>query len=148
MNAPLAVPNYVATKELTLDGKCSYHIEGETIFLDVEEITNHRNINDISGTLSLEMWALSEPYKGEDFSGYQIAAATLGQLPGERHFKNCHYGLQIQNPAEGVWNLVIMLREWENGAFVTRDYINFPQRLRSHYKLTLSLDGVPIIFRP
>lgn len=135
----------IATKELSLNGLCSYSIEGLNIRIDVAEITNNRQVGNVSGTLTLELWALDHPYEGVDFAGHPVASVTLGELRGQHCIVNCSYSLSLGKPPEGTWNLVLMLREWENGAYVTRDFINFPQRIRSQYRLMLSLDGLPAV---
>ena len=120
-------------------------MDGANISLNVEEIVNNRDVDTLSGDISLELWATAKAYEGEGFSGYALASVALGQLNGQYGLQNCHYSLAIAQPPEGLWNLVLMLREWDNGVYVTRDFINFPQRVRSHYQLMLSLDGLPAL---
>lgn len=134
-------------KELSLNGVCSYHINGEWLGMDVEEIFNNRDNGNTSGTLSLEIWALPAPYEGGAFSGCALAATTLGELRGQRCYRQLRLTLPLQNPAEGSWHIVMMLREWDGGAYVTRDYINFPETLTARSRIVLSLDGLPIIYR-
>ena len=148
MMAPDQSPLPSGLKPLSLNGTCAYHIENETIHLDVEEIANNRDSGNTSGTLSVEMWALSAPYSGGDFSGYQVAAMELGELNGQHRLNNCHYAMTIRTPGEGQWYLALMLREWSNGGYVTRDFVGFPQPIKAHYKLVLSLDGMPAVYRP
>lgn len=133
-------------KELSLNGVCSYHINGEFIGMDVEEVKNYRQSGS-SNTLALEVWALPAPYQGGAFSGYKIAGVTLGELSGQCYYRNLNYSLPIQNPGPGSWILVLMLREWDNGAYITRDYINFPQPVKAQYRISLSLDGLPVYLR-
>lgn len=147
MNAAIQSYPISDLKPLALNGMCSYHINGEWLGMDVEEVVNNRDTANTSGTLSLEMWALPSRYEGGDFSGYQVAAATLGQLRGQHCLRQLHYSLPINNPAEGSWYLVLMLREWDGGGYITRDFINFPETLRAQSRIVLSLDGVPIIYR-
>ncbi|TNC93017.1 MAG: hypothetical protein CSH36_01555 [Thalassolituus sp.] len=148
MMASEQTPLRVAAKYLSLSGTSTYHIEDETLHVEVEEIANLRSTGNTSGTLSLEMWALSEPYSGGDFRGYQVGATEIGELSGQHHLNNCRFTMPIRTPAEGQWYLVLMLREWENGAYVTRDHISFPQPIKAQYKLVLSLDGLPAVYRP
>ncbi|MCG8315334.1 MAG: hypothetical protein MI976_19155 [Pseudomonadales bacterium] len=144
----VALPNLPNTvmKELSLDGQCSYHIDSNNIVINAERITNNREHNNISGALTLELWALPTAYEGGSFSGCCVASQFLGELQGQYHFEDCVYNLAIQTPGEGSWTMVLMLREWHNGAYVTRDYINFPQKVVAHYKLVLSLSGSPVIY--
>jgi hypothetical protein len=135
MQIPLPSPQ----KELALNGVCSYHIEGETLYLDVAEVASRRNADSASGELALEIWALEAPYTGGNFSGYLIASQPLGSLSGQHCFRNCSATLPMQMPTEGVWTLVLMLRESTGSSLVTRDYINFSQQVLAECKMTLSL---------
>ena len=147
MNAALKPQLLVAPRELSLNGVCRYHIDGHLLCMDVEEIANNRNGDNTSGSLSLEVWALAQPYSGGDFSGYQLASVALGALQGQSCFRQQQFAQPLQSPVEGSWYLVMMLREWGGSSFITRDFINFPQPVKAEYKLTLSLDGMPIIYR-
>lgn len=147
MSAPLRSDPPVQVKLLSLNGICSYSINGEQLVLNVEEVANNRPADNASGTLSLEMWALPEPYQGGVFSGCQVAAVELGALHGQRIFRQLQYSLPLHSPTEGTWYMVMMLREWENDRYVTRDYINFPEAVKAQYRITLSLDGSPVICR-
>ena len=141
MTYPSALPLYTPTKELSLNGVCRYRIENSRFVLDVQEIANARGAQSLSGSLALEVWALAQPYTGGGFSGYPIISQPLGTLAGQSCFKHLHYILPMMQPAEGSWNLVLMLREWESGNWVTRDYMNFPCRLKAEYQLVLGLEA-------
>ena len=52
------------------------------MIVDVERIHNPRDPNNLSGTLSIELWALPEPYVVGDFAGNALAGVTLGSLAG------------------------------------------------------------------
>ncbi|MFK4753187.1 hypothetical protein [Oceanobacter antarcticus] len=139
MATPMQIPLPSPQKELALNGVCSYHIEGETLYLDVAEVASRRNADSASGELALEIWALEAPYTGGNFSGYLIASQPLGSLSGQHCFRNCSATLPMQMPTEGVWTLVLMLRESTGSSLVTRDYINFSQQVLAECKMTLSL---------
>lgn len=148
MNAPLQTAILPKLKALSLNGVCSYHIDGEQIFMDVEEIANNRDNGNTSGTLSMEMWALSQPYQGGAFSGHQVAAGTIGEVQGQYCLRHWHHIQRLNTPDVGQWYMVMMLREWDNGAYITRDFINFPEPVTAQSTITLSLSGLPMIFRP
>lgn len=139
MMAPDQTPVASGLKPLALNGTSAYHLDNENLHLDVEEIINNRSRDNTSGTLSLEMWALSQPYHGGSFSGHQVASMEVGELQGQHTLNNCHYAMNIRPPGEGQWHLTLMLREWDNGVWVTRDFVSFPQPVRAHYKLVMSL---------
>ena len=46
---------------LTLD-QCAYSMENERVMISIGKIANHRDPGDMSGTLSVELWALDGPY--------------------------------------------------------------------------------------
>jgi len=148
MNAPVQLPIDSSNKELSLNGVCQYTINNAQMIVDVEEIASNRNSGNTSGTLTLEVWALEQPYAGSNFCGYQLVTQTLGELKGQHVFRDLHYALPMMQPAKGRWYLVMMLREWDSHGWVVRDYINFPYTVKAEYKLALSLDGVPIVVRP
>jgi DNA uptake protein ComE-like DNA-binding protein len=111
--------------ELALVGNCGYRIQDNRIIIDIDEIASHRDLGDISGTLSLELWALKQPYQGGDFSGASLAGTRIGELIGQHYLAGCRYDLLFQEPPAGSWYLTLMLREWTDAGFVTRDYVNF-----------------------
>jgi len=113
------------SSDIQLNGQSGYFINGNAIQINIEEIANNRDFQNISGTISLELWALDQPYQGASFQGYCVAATELGELFGQHSLFNNQLNLDFQPPPAGNWNLVLMVREWDNGAYVTRDYINF-----------------------
>ena len=139
MNQPvdLKLPNQL--KQLALNGNCRYNLDGNHVHLTIEEIANNRIAGTLSDDLSVELWALPSPYQDGQFSGHPLAGTQIGQLNGQQGFRNWEYSQALQMPPEGLWHVTLMLREWQNGEFVTRDYVNFPDPVRASYKLTLSL---------
>lgn len=112
-----------------LKGLVSYRINADGRYVvDVEQIYNPRDPDNVSGTLSLELWALSEPYVMGDFHGHSVAGITLGTLRGGASWTNCLYDLEISPPPTGSYALVLMLREWTGSGYVTRDHFNFNGR--------------------
>ncbi len=113
-----------------LEGLVSFRSNADGRFVvDVEQIYNPRDPDNVSGTLSLELWALSEPYVMGDFHGHAVAGITLGTLPGEASWTSCLYDLEISPPPPGSYALVLMLREWTGNGYVTRDHFNFNDRV-------------------
>jgi len=95
--------------------------------LRIGEIANHRNPGDISGTLSAELWALSRPYTGGQFAGIALAGTRVGEIFGLHFLSDLRYELDFQEPPTGTWHLSLMLREWTDAGYVTRDYVSFAQ---------------------
>lgn len=128
MNHTAAVVQSVASfPSLALSGANGYEIQGDRVVLTVSEIANNRSFDNLSGTLSVELWALDAPYAGGDFSGMALAGTEIGRLAGQHFLPEGRYDLPLQAPGEGRWFLTLMLREWEGSGFVTRDHVNFAQ---------------------
>ena len=117
-----------------LEGLVGYRwIDDAHLVVDVERIHNPRDAENISGPLSLELWALSEPHVAGDFSGHAMAGVTLGTLQGSGTWPSCSHELEICAPPPGTYTLVVMLREWSGSAYVTRDHLNFEGRVTFPY---------------
>lgn len=113
-----------------LDGLVGYHcIDNGRLVVNVERIQNPRDPHNMSGTLSLELWALGEPYVVGDFAGHALAGITLGALAGGASWLDCSYELGLSPPPPGTYTLVLMLREWVGNGYVTRDHSNFRDRV-------------------
>jgi hypothetical protein len=111
--------------QLTLVGNCGYQIQGHRIVISIDEIASQRDLDDLSGTLSSELWALKRPYQGGDFSGMALVGTRIEELLSRHCLTDCRYDLLFQEPPAGTWYLTLMLRESTNAGFVTRDYVNF-----------------------
>lgn len=110
---------------LTLKGNVKYSIQEQRVLIEIDEISNQAEAGLLSGTLALELWALPAPYQGSGFSGFALASTTIGELKSQHSLFNCQYDLIFNEPPEGNWHLVLMLREWNGQGYVTCDYVNF-----------------------
>lgn len=108
-----------------LTGNVGYQIEGSRVVIDVERIENPRDAANLSGSLSLELWALAERYQGGKFNGVSLAGVAFNALGGQMEYRQRSFDLPFTPPPAGNWNLVLMLREWTPAGFVTRDFTNF-----------------------
>ncbi len=117
--------NTTTESDLTLTGGCGYEIQNDRVIINISEIANHRELENISGTLSIELWALDKPYTGAEFNGLALAGTPIGELFGQHSLSNCRYELNFQEPSAGTWYLTLMLREWTGMGYLTRDYVNF-----------------------
>lgn len=115
------------SSSLTLSGLNGYSIHGDRVILSASEISSHRHADNISGSLSLELWALDRPYFGGDFDGVALAGVQIGRVQGQHLLVNNHHDLPFTAPGTGTWTLTLMLREWEGQGFVTRDQVQFAQ---------------------
>lgn len=109
-----------------LEGSVGYHcIDERRVVVNAERIYNPRDLENTSGTLVLELWALPEPYNGGYFEGHALACITLGSLNGGESWQDCSYNLEMSQPAAGSYTLALMLREWVGNGYFTRDHTNF-----------------------
>ena len=106
-------------------GEINYQLSGDTIHLNVAAIENPRDPANLSGTLSLELWALAEPYIIGNFQGTALGGVIIGHLAGQQTSHDLAYNLAIAKPSAGRWQLVLMLREWTGSGYTTRDFFNF-----------------------
>jgi len=113
-----------------LDGLVGYRFVDEgRLLVDIGCIHNPRDPDNRSGTLSIELWALPEPYVAGNFAGHALGGVTLGSLAGGANWHDCAYELEITPPPEGTVSLVLMLREWVGNGYVTRDHCNFQHQV-------------------
>jgi hypothetical protein len=110
-----------------LDGALRYTIEGNSVLLVAERVTNPRPFGTASGTLALELWAQSEPFSGTAImNGEPLARAIIGSLPGQGVVEQVFERAEFTLPPLGEWHMVLALSEWTQAAgFVVRDFCNF-----------------------
>lgn len=115
-------------------GNTAYKIENERIIISFDAIENQRVAGNISGTVSIELWALNAPVTGVEFEGYQVAATQIGEILGQHILPDCRYDLIFNQPPVGSWYLALMLREWDGISFITRDIRSFdlPYQVELH----------------
>jgi len=118
--------NYPARQQFVtphLDGRVGYRIDGDDVVLEAELIRNPRACDNISGSLSLELWALADPYRGGTFEGHALGRVDLGRLAGQTSLDAVVERGPFLPPPAGNWEIVLMLREWAGPAgYVTRDF--------------------------
>jgi|GEM_PF-3595787 len=129
-----------------LEGLVGYRsVDEGRLIVDVERIHNPRDPNNLSGTLSLELWALPEPYVTGDFAGHALAGVTLGTLEGGASRCDCTFDLEIIPPPAGTYTLVLMLREWIGNGYVTRDHSSFSTRVTFPIVTSATPSSEPVI---
>lgn len=108
-----------------LIGNVSCAVADGVAKLCIDAVVNPRAEDNLSGTLSLEVWALDTPYAGRNWVGTPVASVVAGILGGGKQWIECQYEVPAAMPADGA-ALTIMLREWTPAGYVTRDYRNLP----------------------
>jgi hypothetical protein len=121
--------NYPLAESFTqpeINGSARFELGDKTVTVSADGITNPRAADNLSGTLSLELWALTSPYTGGTPAGVQLAASQLGNLGGQQAWHNINAERPLAATPAGTWHIALLLREWASTGFVTRDYVNFP----------------------
>ncbi len=108
----------------TLSGALDCRIADGVAEIVIESIANPRAVDNLSGTLALEIWALDSPYAGGAWTGTPVASLVLGQLAGGEAWSDCRYTVPAAGPSDAA--LTVMLREWTASGYLTRDYRNLP----------------------
>jgi len=106
-----------------LSGNVSCTLAEGTAVIAIDAITNPRAADNLSGTLTLEVWALDVPYAGGAWAGSPVASVIVGVLAGGNQWTNCLFNVPAALPTAGA-ALTVMLREWTPAGYVTRDYRN------------------------
>ncbi len=123
--------NYPARERFVaphLEGSVGYQVDGSDVVLRAERIRNPRTADNLSGSLALELWALPDSYEGGNlFQGTLLANAEVGRVTGEHALHSFERRVHFNTPAHGRWHVVLMLREWAIGGYVTRDYCTFAE---------------------
>ncbi|MCB1954208.1 MAG: helix-hairpin-helix domain-containing protein [Rhodocyclaceae bacterium] len=108
-------------------GSVGYRFDGEQVEISVEGVANPRDGANLTGTLSLELWALPAAYQGGSFQGAPVAGIQIGSLSGQQSLGAMSFSLPAASLPPGEWFLTLMLREWTPAGFVTRDFTRFEQ---------------------
>ncbi len=109
-----------------LVGSTAFNAGETTVRLSVDGIENPRGADNLSGTLSLELWALDAPYSNGIPKGVQLAASAIGSLSGQNGWQDLALDLPLAARPAGTWHIALLLREWTAFGYVTRDFTNFP----------------------
>jgi competence ComEA-like helix-hairpin-helix protein len=125
------------------EGVVGYVIEGDEVRLEAEGVVSSRPIGNLSGSLSLELWAL--PVNEAGAEGTCLAAAELPRLAGQSRAAVGKVNAAFVEPAPGQWQLALLLREWTQAhGYVTRD-----QRLFTNlYERRVPVVAAPVVAAP
>lgn len=108
-----------------LVGNTGFSVGETTVSLSADGIENPRSADNLSGTLSLELWALGAPYSNGIPEGVQLAASNIGSLAGQNGWQGLALDLPLAARPAGTWHIALLLREWTAFGYVTRDFTNF-----------------------
>ncbi|MDH2436143.1 helix-hairpin-helix domain-containing protein [Pokkaliibacter sp. MBI-7] len=108
----------------SLQGQCDCFTKDGQRFLQVATVANPREAENLSGSLSLELWQLEAPYNGGSFTGELLVQRSLGCLGGGQEWQNVT--LQLEPSQASLPYQYLMLREWTAQGYITRDYLVAP----------------------
>jgi DNA uptake protein ComE-like DNA-binding protein len=108
-----------------MHGAVSCHLADGVAEIAIESIASPRSADNLSGTLTLEVWELDAPYAGGAWVGSPVASLVLGNLSGGSAWNDCLYSVPAVTGNPGA-ALTVMLREWTPAGYLTRDYRNLP----------------------
>jgi DNA uptake protein ComE-like DNA-binding protein len=94
------------------DGAVGYGIEGSEVLMSAQGVLNPRPEGNTSGSLSLELWASSEPYVSGVPRGHRMAGAELGSVFGQYVLPDVARRTAFTAPPPGQWHVALLLREW------------------------------------
>ncbi len=128
-----------------MTGKITCDIQQEAAEVRIDAIENPRASTNLSGTLALELWSLSQQYSGASFNGVKQGGVLLGTLLGQNSWLNNVIHIHLASkPIVGEY-VVLMLREWVGNGYITRDYYHLEQQETSQNIEPVSESVVTIV---
>ena len=122
-----AFANYAEPETFTaphFEGTVGYRIVGNEVLLQADAITNPRPEGNLSGTLSVELWAF--PLSGASTEGLRLAASALDRVGGQFRLPEIESRVAFDEPPAGRYQLALLLSEWTlSHDFVARDRRDF-----------------------
>lgn len=109
-------------------GEVGYELCGHEVRLHTAGIANPRGAGNLSGTLSLELWAwpLEVPAAMDAEQGLCLGAAQLQPVAGGEQLSGLQCRAPFREPPAGSYALSLLLREWTHAyGYVTRDRRDF-----------------------
>lgn len=111
-----------------LHGEVGYELRGHEVLLQAAGVANSRGAGNLSGTLSLELWAwpVDAPQTLEAGQGVCLGAAQLLPVAGGERHSGLQCRAPFNEPPPGCYQLSLLLREWTSAhGYVTRDRRDF-----------------------
>jgi competence ComEA-like helix-hairpin-helix protein len=110
------------------EGAVGYQIRGHEVALQAAAVANPRAASNVSGTLSLELWASPQgsALAPESGGGVCVASAQLAPIAGGERALELECRAAFNEPPSGSFTLELLLREWTQAfGYVTRDRRGF-----------------------
>lgn len=109
-------------------GETTYKIEFTEAIVRVTKIQNFEP-GGKSGSLSLVLWATTEPYKGGDtLTGTVFFDYNIGQIDGGKYLSPTGpYAVPYEPPPPGNYYVTLALNEYTTEGLRMRDYLTYDQ---------------------
>lgn len=108
-----------------LGGSVGYEIDGSNVELRADRVFNPRSVDNLSGTLALELRAFELPPTTSEAAGggvsILLATAPLGCVAGQCALELVKEHASLSAPPPGQWRIVLALVEWTSWGFAQRD---------------------------
>jgi competence protein ComEA len=103
-----------------LEGKVAYAVQGQEVLLEADGIVNPRLTSNLSGTLSLELWAF--PESGALPEGLRLAACQIEPIVGQSQLTAVERRVAFSEPPVGRFQIAMLLCEWTLAhGYIARD---------------------------
>lgn len=100
-------------------GNARYEYAGNVAVLTADRIANLDSAG-VSGTLHLELWAVSDSLNGGRVTGYKLAEYALGQLVAGNSYSNISSGsIPFTPPPDGNWTLNMFVTEYASDTSIS-----------------------------
>ncbi|HEX6240032.1 MAG TPA: helix-hairpin-helix domain-containing protein [Polyangiales bacterium] len=129
-----------------MQGSAAYQIDDQRqVNLRVARVWNPRSVQNLSGSLVLQLWAASAPYAGGEPRGTMLASAELGRLAGQASVDSLELRSSLSQPPPEERHVALLLCEWSAEGYVVRDYCAFADAyagpMRAHAPAPRTIDG-------
>ena len=127
-----AFANYAAPQIFIaprFEGTVGYRVDGREVELHADAIFNPRSSDNLSGTLSVELWAFPEsspPEARSPIEGVMLASSEVGSIAGQSQLWSVERRVAFSEPPAGRFRVALVLAEWTlAGGYVARDRRDF-----------------------
>jgi hypothetical protein len=125
-----------------LDGAIGYQVDEAEVTLRAGRVVNPRSTDNRSGSLVLELRALTDA-EASSLDGHVLASAPLGRLDGQASFEGVEIRAPYAAPPAGEWPLALVLAEYTAEGFVARDSFRFPVAATAMPVVATTPSGTP-----
>lgn len=112
-------------KEIGFVGNTFYRYQGNQLTITADKVQNFRG-GGYSGTLKFDLWATKNYYNGGVISGTILGTFTREGLSAGYSYNGLSQQVRMNYPAPGEYWITLTVAEYDNGRYVTVDYVTYP----------------------